>query len=128
MKRGIVVLGSLGLLAGCASQNPTCGSVLAITPTTATADHTAAPPGNQQQFTATSRPVGEPGCDTPLVIPVLLATWTVSDTAHVSLSSAEESPNALATCLGPTTGAATVTATVGSAASATKLTASLTCK
>ncbi len=128
----MVALSLSGVLAGCGSQNPTCAGnspVLAVAPATATADHTATAPGNQQQFIATSRPAAAgPDCAVPNVIEELKPTWTVSDTLHVSISNANDATNGVATCLGPTTGAATVTATVGSGASVTKLTASLTCK
>jgi len=127
----MLALSFSGLLAGCGSQNPACGPgppVLAVSPATATADHTAAAPGNQQQYTATSRPAAAgAGCATPDVIARLTPTWTVSDTLHISISNASDATNGVATCLGPTIGAATVTATVGSGATATKLTASLTC-
>jgi len=136
MKIALPVFGSVlivGLLAGCATPQQTCSPtvVTAVSPATATADHMAVAPGNQQQFLATAAPGASPGCAVPEIIAKLTPTWTVSDTVNVTISSASDATNGVATCLGTTKGAVTVTA-IGSpssgAASETLGTATLTCK
>ncbi len=128
-KAWLACLACAALLSGCGSQTVCPGPTLSVSPTTATADHISAPPGNQQQFHAYSGPgAAVSGCAQAQVIAELTPQWTVSDTVHVTISSAQNT-NGLATCLGSTTGAATVIASiVGTSGSVTKLTASLTCK
>jgi len=136
----LVGLGSClgaGVLTGCATPPQNCSTslVTAVSPATATADHMAVAPGDQQHFTATAAPAASPGCPVPEIIAVLTPQWTVSDTVNVKISSASDSTNGTATCLGTTNGPVTVTA-IGSPSSGTQSgshsetlgTATITCK
>src|SRR5713226_5953090 len=77
------------MLASCGGYgNNTCTVSAAITPATATADHSLAPPGNQAQFSLTSSVKG----NCPL-IPDTMGVWSSSDPANVPVSS-----QGLATC------------------------------
>ena len=65
-----------------------------------TADHTAAAPGNQVQFRAESSPGNtNPSCPVPTYILNVHAQWTSSD-PNVTVSSADDATNGLATCVG----------------------------
>lgn len=109
-------------LAGCAvnSSSSTCHpnavpvslSVGPATGQSATPDHSAAPPGNQVQFTAIVAPDPGPGCPVPQWLLKANAAWTVSDSKEVQISSAADDTNGLATCLAATDGPATVTGVV----------------
>jgi hypothetical protein len=92
-----------------------------VNPASATADHAAAAPGNQTQFFVAYKGVPN-GCAFSQVVPQ--ADWTVSDTTDVSISSAKDGTNGIATCLHATSGAATVTASYQGKTA----TAQLTCK
>lgn len=87
---------------------------MAVVPATATADHAAAPPGNQVRFQLEIE--YPPGCGTNQTVP---ATWTVSDTTDVNFSSTTDG---LATCVNPTPGSVTVTGTGSSAHGMAQLT------
>jgi hypothetical protein len=122
-------------LAGCGTA-ASCsgGNVVEVSPAVATADHMAAAPGDQQQFSAYSsfKPSAtSTGCAIPQVIAKLTPTWTVSDPTNVRISSAQDATNGLATCLGTTKSPVTVSA-IGTPASGgpsqTLATATLTCK
>ena len=124
---GLCVLLSFFML-GCGGKaNQGCNiSTLSITPQSALASHTAASPGNQQQFQAGF--TLPPGCIPP-PIPLNFATWSVSDPSNVSISNTNDQTFGTATCVGATK--ATVTAitsdgrlTGGGSASGT---ATLTC-
>lgn len=95
-----------------------------MSPATATASHTAAAPGNQQQFS--NNPVFHQGCPA-LPLAFGFATWSVSDPANVSISNAKDSTYGTATCTGATAGPATVTATATLNGSTVSGSASLTC-
>ena len=116
------------LMAGCGgTSNPMCKiNSINVFPATATANHTAPPPGNMQHFDAfiASEPDGCAFIQSNLTN----AVWSVSDTTNVSISNTQDATYGTATCKGATTGAATVTATVpaGDGTNVSK-TASLTC-
>lgn len=118
----VLTLGSLALM-GCGVSNSSNGCVpnavpysLMVAPASGQPvepDHTAAPPGNQEQFNAIVAPSPGQGCPVPAwVLLDTNAIWTVSDKVNVQISSAAGNGNGLATCVGATDGAATVTATV----------------
>lgn len=123
--RSTVLAGACCLaLAGCAVSNSNTGGCqpnavpysLMVGPASQAnqqPDHTAPPPGNQEQFQAVVAPDPGPGCPVPAW--VLLdtdATWTVSDKVDVQISSAPGNGNGLATCVNATGAPAIVTATV----------------
>lgn len=102
------------LLASCGNEQCTVAS-MTLDPQTASADHNAAPPGNAQQFFSDGTLVGKctvPAPMTPIRRGLQDVVWTVSDTVNVSVSNVKDSTFGTATCLGPTSGAATVTATL----------------
>ena len=101
-------------IASCGSDQCTVAS-MAVDPSTGTADHNAAPPGNEQQFFSDGTMTGScpaPPMSTPIRRGLQDVIWTVSDAANVSISNVKDSTFGTATCLGPTSGAATVTATL----------------
>jgi hypothetical protein len=105
--------------AGCGGgSGGSCG--LTVSPQNATADHTLPPPGNQVQFGATISPSS---CNTEV------PAWFSSD-PNVTIGSGKVITNGQATCLGPTAGPVTITATTFVFSSDKTLTgtASLTCK
>jgi len=101
------------LLAGCGAAPPPCTSVLVMNPAVATADHRAPAPGNSVQFDVGYSPKST--CAVPQI--VYLPTMTTSDPVDVLLPSP-----GVATCIGATKGAATLTDT------RSKATALLTCE
>ncbi len=97
----------------CGNDPPSCNPVaLAISPATTSVSHT--PPGNQVQFTATEQT--PPGCR-GVPLPVIGATWSVSDPVNVTITN-----SGLATCVAATNGEVTVTATSGSLTGTARLT------
>lgn len=118
-------------LSGCGSSGPACTASLTmgISPASGTADSSAKVPGNQVQFTAVAQETQPAGCHLPLpsLSQLLKPQWTASDTTHVKVSSAQDATNGLAICIGPTAGAATLTAVSGTGVSALTGTAHLTC-
>jgi len=132
----LAAAGAIPLLGGCATGATVCSgtNVVTITPATATADHMAPAPGDQQQFQALSQyqlTTNSPGCAVPTVIAKLTPIWTVSDTVNVKISSAQDATNGLAICIGTTKSPVTVTALgspVSGGATQTLATATLTCK
>ena len=118
------------LLSGCGAQSPNCvlTNVFKVGPLTATADHSAAPPGNQQQFTAGLFPTAAPFCPIPLDVARLTPIWTNPDPLAISISSAQNTTNGLATCLTATTGPVTLSATIGKGQNVHTKTVTLTCK
>ena len=74
-------------------------------------DHAASPPGNQEQFGAYAGALSGSGCAVPQIVSPVRAVWAVSDSGNVHISSANDTTNGLATCVGTTNGAATITAT-----------------
>ncbi len=116
-------------LAGCAlapNCNPT-SATFSITPTTATADHTATPPENQVQFRPKLITTYPAGCALPSVPIIDDAIWTTSDTTNIQIDNTIGITNGLATCVGATTGAATITAKTASPTNPLAATTSLTC-
>ena len=77
-------------------------------------DHTAMPSANQELFVAAEgveTGVG-PSCIFHPLYHTVPAQWTTSDPQNVTISSAQDATNGLATCLGSTKPDATVSATV----------------
>lgn len=106
------------LLSGCAAVNSsgstscTAGFAFNASPATATANHTAAAPGNQQKFNAIISPTVSPaGCPLPAYEVLVSPTWTNPDPLDISISSAQDETNGTATCNSSTSGAVTLTAT-----------------
>jgi len=101
---GVLLLATMGCGGRCCA-----GIGLNVTPATATANHTAAAPGNSQAFSATTL-FGD--CNgtpcTKNAAALIKADWTVSDpSVHLSSSAFTET----ATCPAAVTGPVTVTAT-----------------
>lgn len=134
MKMLVLVLACMIALAGCASGSANqCNLTIALSVGAAAEppgepNHADPPPGNQEQFFATESFVGPPGCPIPQVVWHAQAVWTVSDPVDVLISSADNDTNGLATCLGPTNGPATVTATVTEGETIKTAIGSITCK
>jgi hypothetical protein len=81
-----------GLFTGCSgmnAMNQTCMITAAVTPATATASHTAAPPGNQMAFSAASTVSG----NCPLIADTL-GSWSTSDPANTTVSTQANNPMA----------------------------------
>lgn len=121
----------------CGTDKTNCSSTftgIAITPTTATADHTAATPGNQATFVAFAQYNYPNGCAIPAVLQVLTAQWSVSDTTDVAIANTPSGqvPGGVATCLSAVTSPVTVkaaaTSPTGVPAGTFTSTAQLTCK
>ena len=74
-------------------------------------DHKAMPPGNQESFVAGVGSEFGPGCASTNVYQYVHAQWTTSDPKIVSISSADDATNGVATCLA-TTSEVTVSATL----------------
>ena len=91
-----------------------------------TPDHTLQPPGNQEKFTAGLGSTYGPYCTSNQLYKATPAQWTTSDPTNVSISSADNATNGLATCLGATT--ATVTATLTAYGFTESRSAPITCK
>jgi hypothetical protein len=122
-------------LAGCGSQssmNCTPSFTLSAAPATdpvVEPNHTDPPPGNQEQFIAALFPTAAgSGCAVPQVVEKVAANWTVSDPVHVTISSANNATNGVATCIGATSGPATVTASYTQNSVTKTATNSLICK
>jgi hypothetical protein len=121
-------------LTGCGSgslMNCTATS-LTVDPPTATADHLAASPGNQVQFSGFNNLGSLPSSCHAIPLTVALRTdlkWTSSDPVNVTIGSTQGVDYGLATCKNPTVGPVTITATGPNAANATiSGSAMLTCK
>src|SRR5260370_20390866 len=100
---GVTLLSTMG----CGGND--CGvSGLNVVPATATADHTAAAPGNGQTFSASLQFKNKSGC-VAITAALVNSNWTASDPS-VHLSS---SPTSLmtATCTAAVTNPVTITAT-----------------
>jgi hypothetical protein len=120
---------------GTASKNCTgTFTGITVTPTTASADHTAAAPGNEATFFAVAQYSYPSGCAIPEPIQVLTAQWSVSDTADVTITNtpAGQVPGGVATCLDavalPVTVKATASSPTGLPDGIFTSTAQLTCK
>jgi hypothetical protein len=132
MKTLIALTSGVLLLSGCGvAPSVQCISSFAldVSPAVATADHSAAAPANQVQFKAD---VGAQStnttCATANVVALVFPTWTNPDPLDISISSAPDSTNGVATCSSSTSGPVTLTATYGSGATALSKTVSLTCQ
>jgi hypothetical protein len=136
----MMLLAAIELMTGCgaAARSCTYTNFPSVAPATATADHVAVAPGDQQQFSAFSQrepTTASAGCAVPTANPTnitkLTPAWTVSDSANVKISSAQDATNGLATCLGTTKSPVTITAlgsTTPGGVSQILATATLTCK
>lgn len=126
------LLVAITVVCGCAG-NASIGCsdsiVLTVSPSSATADHSAAPPGNQVQFIGVVRYTAPPGCAAPALAVIAFATWSNPDSADIAISSANDSTNGTAVCKAPTNGAVTLTGafSIGSPSPTTK-SVQLTCK
>ncbi len=78
-------------------------------------DSTATAPSNQAQFQASASFIvtqqGSGFCAIPAIGQLLHPQWTNPDPVHITISSADDSTNGLATCNGATAGPVTLTAT-----------------
>ncbi len=109
-----------GFSLGIGSQTPViAGSYVA--------DHRAASPGNSVAFTAGEGALSGPGCATPQHLALVPAQWTVADPTNVSISSADDATNGVATCLGATDGPVKVSATASQGGFTETASALLTC-
>ena len=144
MKLSMRVLGAMGMLAagavvcGCGVPATSAGCTnsyrLMVSPTSATADHNAAAPGNQVQFSGASAIIAPAGCAAPAVMVPEYATWDNPDPINIQISSARDATNGIAVCKGVTSGAVTLTGHFSAASTslgnppAETATVQLTCK
>ncbi len=106
------------LLAGCGSPGPPActiqGFQFLVLPRdpAAAPDHTLMPPGNQQYFDAGLGSTYGPNCISNQLYKYTHAQWSTADAVNVTISSADDATNGLATCLAATntTVSATLTA------------------
>ncbi len=115
MWRSVLILAGCSLfLAGCGAGSSGCTLTenLAVSPASATADHSSASPGNQIHFTAFVSPSAPPGCPIPEWVAQATPVWTNPEPLEISISSAQSVNNGLATCLAATSGPVTLTATI----------------
>ena len=110
-------------------MNSDCGVVgVTVTPASATANHAAAPPGNQVVFLGKQVSKKDPGC------PAITAAqngfnWSTSDPTDVTLIPNQPAIGAVtAVCKNATPGAVTITATLPNTPTASPGTATLTCQ
>lgn len=98
------VLFSCALLAACgvSTTNNTCSIHTAIVPSSAAADHAAAAPGNQAQFSLSSTVKG----NCPLIAD-FLGVWSTSDPVNTTISN-QAPTEGLAICLHATSTPATI--------------------
>jgi len=116
MKKTLLALTVCSLVpVGCANPGSvvcnSTGNTFAVSPATATANHSSAAPGNQAQFSSTLTPTYPAGCPVPAIVVAAYPTWTNPDPLDISISSAQNSTNGLAVCSGMTSGAVTLTST-----------------
>jgi hypothetical protein len=122
----VVLLAAVaGVLASCggnAMMNKDCNpTAVTINPASGSADHAAAAPGNQVQYSGMLQ--YPTGCAVPAILPVL--SWSTSDTTDTTISSGTTNPG-VATCVNATTQPATITGVVSNLNM--KGTATLSCK
>lgn len=99
---------------------------ITVSPPSATADHAAASPGNQQQFAAFASKVPQDCAVTQSNLTNVL--WSVSDPVNVDIGATSGPSFGAATCKAATSGAITVKATLNQADFApVEATASFTC-
>jgi hypothetical protein len=91
------------MLTGCGvAPKVTCTLTQAVLPATATADHTAASPGDQQGFDVGFL-AAPPGCAVPqLVLSPQDFVWVSSDPINAPISNAKDATAGIATCVGAT--------------------------
>ena len=97
MEKAVSLLGVMlygAFLVGCGGNG--CAITAAVTPTHATADHSAAAPANQAQFSTES--AASPNC--PLVADKV-GSWSTSDPVNTTISN-QAPTQGLATCLNAT--------------------------
>jgi hypothetical protein len=133
MKSLLVLAAGCLLLSGCAAVNGSgsgCTTSMAFStePATATANHSAAPPGNQQKFTAQLSPTAPAGCPIPALSALAYPTWNNPDALDITISSAPDATNGVATCNSSTSGAVTLTATEVTVANTYTSSVQLTCQ
>lgn len=90
------------------------GTQVTVSPTSATANHAAASPGNQAQFVGRgSYVVLTPGksCGIPAIVWSPYGTWSNPDPTAIQISSANDSTNGTAVCSAATNGPVTLTGT-----------------
>lgn len=104
-------------LTSCGGSTGSCVVNAAVSPATATADHSAAPPGNQAQFSLVSSVKG----NCPL-IPDTLGVWSSSN-PNVAINS-----QGLATCQNSVTSAVATISNSGTVRGQPYKSATLTCK
>ncbi len=104
---------------GCGASNDKCVVQTYISPSTASADHTLAAPGNQAQFQAVRK------ASNNCVFPAVVSTpnWQTSDPANTSI----DQQTGLATCLKATPTVASITYT-DAPSTGSYTPAALTCK
>ena len=90
------------LMAACGASSNTCTVTTAIAPANATADHSAAAPGNLVQFSAVSSEKGY--CPK---FPDRAGVWSTSDPVDTTISN-QPPTQGLATCLNATSTPATI--------------------
>jgi len=126
----LVVLGVTGTLAGgvlgcaVASTANNCSLKAGVLPALASADHSAAAPGNQASFNVGFVPPFPTGCAVPAIVqnPANF-TWVSSDPVNAPISNVAATAG-VATCVGPTT----VPATISVSSTTNVEVATLTCK
>src|ERR1700722_1595952 len=89
-------------LVACGVSSDRCSVTTSIAPVNATADHNAAAPGNEVQFSLSSTVKG----NCPL-IPNFVGVWSTSDSVNTTISN-QASTQGLATCLSATPTPATI--------------------
>ena len=125
---GLASTTAAGLLTGCGavpqSAKVSCTLTQAVLPATATADHSAASPGNQQAFNV-GFASAIPGCPYPLTNVIAGPQnylWVSSDPIHAPISNAKDATAGVATCVGATT------ATISTSPAGSSTPATLTCE
>jgi len=123
-----LILAAILISAGCGTKQDCHLLGLTVSPTSATADHSVAAPGDEIQFVA--GPVVPTGCAVAACVNCWGQTWTVSDPVNVSIVN-DNPNNGLATCQGATNGGITVTASApagGKSTQTVSASATLICK
>lgn len=107
----LVIASLIVLITGCGSSiDCSVAKALDVSPQTATANHAAAPPGNQVSFVASDAPPASfcPPTPGPIRMDV---KWSVSDPVNVTIGNTLNVDYGVATCKNATAGPITVTAT-----------------
>jgi hypothetical protein len=118
-------------LTGCGVASPGCTitDAFGVGPLTATANHSAAAPGNQVQFSSYISPKpSAANCAVPNWIIAARPNWTNPDPLDISISSATDATNGTAVCNSATSGPVSLTASVGTGATPSTITVQLTCQ